>query len=133
RFQATDATALTLFGDRVRGTLRGQGGDLPRIPADRFGARLEHDFSSALDGQLELYRVQRQGRVADYDTETAGYNMLGAGLSYHGSLSQSDCAYTVFLKGDNLLDEKARNNISFIKDDVLLPGRNFTVGLRVSF
>ncbi|HYQ40039.1 MAG TPA: TonB-dependent receptor, partial [Pseudomonas sp.] len=47
RFQATDATALTLFGDRVRGTLRGQGGDLPRIPADRFGARLEHDFSSA--------------------------------------------------------------------------------------
>jgi iron complex outermembrane receptor protein len=133
RFQATDATALTLFGDRVRGTLRGQGGDLPRIPADRFGARLEHDFSSALDGQLELYRVQRQGRVADYETETAGYNMLGAGLSYHGSLSQSDSAYTVFLKGDNLLNEKARNNISFIKDDVLLPGRNFTVGLRVSF
>jgi iron complex outermembrane receptor protein len=131
RFQASEASALTLFADRVRGSLRGQGGDLPRIPADRFGARLEHNFSSALDGQLELARTRRQNRVADYETQTAGYTMLGANLGYHGKLSASD--YTLFLRGDNLLDAKARNNISFIKDDVLLPGRNLTVGLRVSF
>jgi len=36
RFQVTDATAFTLFGDHVHGKLRDGGGDLPRIPADRL-------------------------------------------------------------------------------------------------
>ena len=52
RFQATDATAFTLFGDHVRGKLRGDGGDLPRIPADRLGVRLDQSFTPALNGQL---------------------------------------------------------------------------------
>jgi len=131
RFQATDATAFTLFGDHVRGKLRDGGGDLPRIPADRLGVRLDQSFTPALNGQLEFYRVQRQDDLADYETETGGYNMLGAGLSYAGSLKQSD--YLIYLKGNNLLDEKARQHTSFIKDDVLLPGRNLTVGVRLAF
>lgn len=131
RFQATDATAFTLFGDHVRGKLRDGGGDLPRIPADRLGVRLDQSFTPALNGQLEFYRVQRQDDLADYETETGGYNMLGAGLSYTGSLKQSD--YLIYLKGNNLLDEKARQHTSFIKDDVLLPGRNLTVGVRLAF
>lgn len=131
RFQATDATAFTLFGDHVRGKLRDGGGDLPRIPADRLGVRLDQSFTPALNGQLEFYRVQRQDDLADYETETGGYNMLGAGLSYAGSLKQSN--YLIYLKGNNLLDEKARQHTSFIKDDVLLPGRNLTVGVRLAF
>ncbi|SDI84816.1 iron complex outermembrane recepter protein [Pseudomonas flavescens] len=124
------ATDVTLFGDHVRGRLE-QGGDLPRIPADRLGVRLDQAFSEALSGQLEFYRVQRQDQLADYETETAGYNMLGAGLSYRGRLESSD--YQVFARADNLLDEKARSHSSFIKDDVLLPGRNLTVGVRLGF
>ncbi|TBU99845.1 TonB-dependent receptor [Stutzerimonas kirkiae] len=131
RFQASEATAFTLFGDHVRGKLRDGGGDLPRIPADRLGVRLEQRFSPAIDGQLEFYRVQRQDSIASYESETAGYNMLGAGLSYSGSLSQTD--YTLYLKGNNLLDEKARNHTSLIKDEVLLPGRNLMVGVRLAF
>ncbi len=131
RFQATDATAFTLFGDHVRGKLRDGGGDLPRIPADRLGVRLEQRFGMALDGQLEFYRVQRQDRLADHETETGGYNMLGAGLSHGGSLEQAD--YLVYLKASNLLDEKARQHSSFIKDEVLLPGRNLTLGVRLTF
>ncbi|MNO05914.1 hypothetical protein D3C81_2274820 [compost metagenome] len=56
--------------------------------------------------------------------------MLGAGLSYHGSLSQAD--YQLYLKADNLLDAEARQHSSLIKDEVLLPGRNFTVDMRVT-
>src|SRR5690606_28353145 len=37
--QATEALQVTLFGDSVRGKLRNGGGDLPRIPADRYGVR----------------------------------------------------------------------------------------------
>lgn len=123
-------TDVTLFGDHVRGKLK-RGGDLPRIPADRLGVRLDQAFSEALSGQLELYRVQRQGDIAAYETDTSGYNMLGAGLSYRGSLDATD--YQLFVKGNNLLDERARNHSSFIKDDVLLPGRNLTLGVRLSF
>ncbi|MNC41236.1 putative TonB-dependent receptor precursor [compost metagenome] len=114
----------------MRGKLK-DGGDLPRIPADRLGVRLEQRFTAALDGQLEFYRVQRQDELAAFETETAGYNMLGAGLSYHGSLSRAD--YQLYLKADNLFDAEARQHSSLIKDEVLLPGRNFTVGMRVTF
>lgn len=131
RFQATDSTTFTLFGDHVRGKLKNGGGDLPRIPADRLGVRVDQRFTTVLNGQLELYRVQRQDDLANYETETGGYNMLGAGLSYSGSLNQTD--YLLYLKGNNLLDEKARQHTSFIKDDVLLPGRNLTVGMRLAF
>lgn len=131
RFQATQATAFTLFGDHVRGKLRDGGGDLPRMPADRLGVRLDHAFTQALNGQLELTRVQRQDDLAAYEDETAGYNLLGAGLSYSGSMEATN--YLIYLKGNNLLDEKARNHTSFIKDDVLMPGRNLSVGVRLSF
>jgi iron complex outermembrane receptor protein len=115
----------------VRGKLRDGGGDLPRIPADRLGVRLDQSFTPALNGQLEFYRVQRQDELADYESETGGYNMLGASLGYSGSLNQTD--YLLYLKANNLLDEKARQHTSFIKDDVLLPGRNLTVGMRLAF
>lgn len=131
RHQFTDATAFTLFGDHVRGKLRYGGGDLPRIPADRLGVRLDQSFTTALNGQLEFYRVQRQDDLADYETETGGYNMLGASLGYSGSLSQAD--YLLYIKANNLLDEKVREHSSFIKDDVLLPGRNLTLGVRLTF
>lgn len=131
RFQATDSTALSLFGDHVRGKLRDGGGDLPRIPADRLGVRLDQNFTTAIAGELEFYRVQHQDDVADYETETSGYNMLGAGVSYSGNLGET--GYLLYLKGNNLLDEKAREHTSFIKDDVLLPGRNLTLGVRMTF
>lgn len=129
-WQASDRVGLTLFGDHVRGKLK-QGGDLPRIPADRLGVRLDQRFTPGLNGQLELYRVQRQDRLASHETETAGYNMLGAGLSYAGLWGTTD--YLLYLKANNLLDEKARQHTSFIKDDVLLPGRNLTAGVRFDF
>lgn len=127
RHQFTGVTALTIFGDHVRGELKG-GDELPRIPADRLGARVDQRFTSAVQAQLEFYRVQQQDHVALYETETAGYNMLGARLSYSGALQNAE--YLVYVKANNLLDEKARQHTSFIKDDVLMPGRNFTLGVR---
>jgi len=132
RVQATDDTALTLFGDQVRARLRQGGGNLPRIPASRLGFRLEQRLSARLDGELEFYRMNHQRDTADYERETSGYNMLSAGLSYSAALGQ-DSDYLLYLKGNNLLDEKSRNHVSYIKDDVVMPGRNLTLGLRVAF
>lgn len=87
-------------------------------------------FTQGVGGELEFYRLQRQDEIASYETETAGY-MLGAGLTYRGSMTAAD--YQLFIKGNNLLDERGRNHSSFIKDDVLIPERNLTVGVRLAF
>lgn len=130
--QATDSLKVTLFGDTVRGKLRDGGGDLPRIPADRYGVRLEQRLTSHVDAELEGYRVRRQSDIADHESETGAYTMLTAGLSYQG-YSQSGMNYLLYARANNLLDDKARQHTSFIKDDVLLPGRNLTLGMRFSF
>lgn len=130
RHQFTEATALTLFGDRVRGRLK-DGGDLPRIPADRLGLRLEQELGNGVSGDLSFQRVQRQDRLAEFETETAGYNLLAAGLSWQGALSEGD--WLVYLKADNLLDVEARQHSSLIKDEVVLPGRNLILGTRFTF
>ncbi|KKN95409.1 hypothetical protein LCGC14_0179360 [marine sediment metagenome] len=129
--QASDSLQLTLFGDHVRGKLK-SGGDLPRIPADRLGVRLDQRFTAGLGGQLEAYRVLRQDNVAAFETDTAAYTMLGAGLNYRGYATET-VDYLLYVKANNLLNEKARQHTSFIKDEVLLPGRNLTVGARFSF
>tara|TARA_Y100000782_G_scaffold26997_1_gene30101 strand:- start:1035 stop:3107 length:2073 start_codon:yes stop_codon:yes gene_type:complete len=129
-WQATGSTGLTLFGDSVRGKLK-DGGDLPRIPADRYGLRVDQRLTSHLGAHVEATQVMRQDRTADYETETGDYTLLGAGLSWRGVLGESD--YLLFLRGNNLLDEKARQHSSYIKDEVLLPGRNMTIGARLAF
>lgn len=130
-YQFNSGLTSTLLADHVRGKLRGKGGDLARIPADRLGLRIQQAFTSALAGQVELWRVQQQSHIADFETKTSGYNLLGAALTYQGQLSNSD--YTLYVRADNLLNVKAREHTSFIKDDVQLPGRNLTAGVKFSF
>src|SRR5690606_32523835 len=47
--------SATVFGDYVRGELKGGGGNLPRIPAARVGARLEA-FHGPWSGDIEYAR-----------------------------------------------------------------------------
>lgn len=130
RHAFSDALAVSLFGDRVRGRLR-DGGNLPRIPADRLGARVERALGAGLSGDLSLQRVWRQDRLGDFETETAGHTLLAAGLAWQGALGAGD--WLVYLKADNLLDVEARQHSSLIKDEVVLPGRNLTLGTRFHF
>lgn len=120
-----------VFGDHVRGKLRNGKGNLARIPAERLGVRAEYGFTDQLDGSFSFYRVMRQTQIADYESKTSGYNMLNASLAYNGQYNGT--GYTLYLRGDNLLNIKAREHTSFIKDQVQLPGRNLTLGLKLSF
>lgn len=128
--EATDFLNVSLFGDYVRAKLKG-GGDLPRIPAGRLGTRLDAKWEG-WSGMVELYHVFRQDKVAEFETETGGYNMLNAGIAYGGSFGPVT-SYQFYVRANNLLNETARNNVSFIKDVAPLPGINFTVGARLTF
>ena len=57
--------------------------------------------------------------------------MVNATLAY--DLALAGFASQVFVRGTNLLDEKALNHASFITNLAPLRGRNFALGLRTRF
>lgn len=121
---------LELKGDYVHAEDRATGDALPRIPPLRATGAVvwqgEH-----LGGRVEVERVDRQSRVAEFETETAGYTFLNASLSYRFDLGPLSC--DAYLRGSNLTNAEARNHESFLKDVLPLPGRSLTLGLRTTF
>jgi iron complex outermembrane receptor protein len=120
---------LHVFGDTVRARLK-DGGDLPRIAPGRFGGELRWE-ASAWRASIGATRYMRQDKVAANETETAGYTLVDAHLAYH--LDAGATSWEVFLDGSNLADQDARVHTSFLKDDVMLPGRSAAFGVRVFF
>ncbi|MGZ8935373.1 MAG: TonB-dependent receptor, partial [Methylobacter sp.] len=71
---------LTLFSDYTRGEFK-DGGDAPRMPPLRYGLQLDYakdDFSS----YLRFTRTDSQPHAGDFETSTAGYFLLNAGVQY---------------------------------------------------
>ena len=121
--------STTLFGDVVRGRLTGNDDDLPRIPADRLGMRVDGRWR-AFDASAEVYRVRDQTNFAAFESETPGHTMLNASLTYHLDPARR---YSVFLRGSNLLGEEVWNHTSFLARTVPEPGRNVVAGVRAQF
>ena len=130
RQQWTPWLSAGVFGDYVRAELKDDGGNLPRIPAGRLGARADA-FAGAWSGHLEYVHVFEQDRIAAYETTTPGYDMVNATVAYDFDIG--GFGNQVFVRGTNLLDETALNHASFISTLAPLRGRNFVVGLRTRF
>lgn len=120
---------LRAFGDHVRGELDG-GENLPRIAPSRFGLDMNWK-AERWRAALGATRVMRQDDVAADETETAGYTLVDAHFAWHWDTD--DYGWEVFVDGNNLTDETARVHTSFLKDNVVLPGRNFGLGVRMFF
>lgn len=129
RQQFTPGLSATVFGDYVRAKFD-NGGDLPRIPAGRLGLRGDFE-QDAWSGSLEYVRVFEQEKIAAFETKTPGYDMVNGTLAY--DFRAAGFASQVFVRGTNLLDEKALNHASFITNLAPLRGRNFALGLRTTF
>jgi iron complex outermembrane receptor protein len=120
---------LALSGDYVRGELR-DGGNLPRIPPLRLGAKLAWERGK-LGASLRLDRYFEQDEVTANELPTDSFTLLGADLSYRPRWGGADAV--LFLRGSNLLDEDARVHSSPLKDELPLPGRSLTAGVRIGF
>ena len=138
RFYGTEAEAsyaindvykMSVFGDYVRGKIDNE--NAPRVPAGRLGTKVSANFSDTWSGTAEYYHVFEQDRIASYETETEGYNMVNLGLAYNGQYMQGN-DYRVYFKANNLLDETVYSHTSFLST-IPQVGRNFTVGLDFSF
>ena len=138
RFYGTEAEAsytindvykMSVFGDYVRGKIDNE--NAQRVPAGRLGTKVNANFSDTWSGTAEYYHVFEQDRIASYETETEGYNMVNLGLAYNGQYMQGN-DYRVYFKANNLLDETVYSHTSFLST-IPQVGRNFTVGLDFSF
>jgi iron complex outermembrane receptor protein len=119
------------FGaDYVRAELRDTGEPLPRIPPYKLRLGL-HYQGEKLQGLVEGQRVARQDRISRFETETAGYTLLNASLGYRFFVGER--VLDLLLRGNNLTDELAFNHVSFLKTVAPLPGRDFSLGLKLAF
>lgn len=125
----TGAWDLRVFGDTVQARLK-DGGNLPRIAPGRVGAEMRWN-ADAWRASLGAIRTMKQDKVAVNETATDGYTMVDAHLAYH--VDRGANAWEVFLDGNNLTNQDARVHTSFLKDDVMLPGRNASFGVRLFF
>lgn len=111
------------------------GSYVPRIPPQRLGGGVfwRHDNWFARVGLLHAYA---QDKVAENETPTGGYDLLKAELSYTQKLKPSEFGareLTWGVSGNNLLNDDVRNSVSFRKNEVLQPGRNFRFFANLKF
>jgi len=105
-----------------------QGGNVPRIPPHRAGAGIYYRDINWF-ARVGVLHAFDQTSIGNEETPTDGYTLLNADLAYTFKLSQGSVVpeMTVGLKGENLLDDDVRNHVSFLKDEVLQPGRTIRI------
>jgi len=126
----TDRLHLDLTSDYVHAEQTTDHEALPRIPPLRFGSGLRFEHGPWTAG-VSMRHAFRQDRVASGETETPGYTLLGADLSYRLSWSRTE--WELFARGSNLANADARVSTSFLKAVAPLPGRSVTWGVRLTF
>lgn len=128
-YALSDVYKLSVFGDYVRGKIESD--NAPRVPAGRVGTKVDAGFDDHWSGLAEYYHVFNQDKIASYEHETDGYNMVNVGVSYAGQYAKNN-DYRVYFKANNLLDDQVYSHASFLSN-IPQVGRNFTVGLEFGF
>lgn len=125
-WQVSTPFKLSLTSDYIRAQLD-DGGNLPRIPPLRVGARGEYEIGN-WRAELSGQHYFEQDQTAAFETSTPGYTLIDAQVSYTFSDN-----LMLYFKGHNLTDEYARVHASFLKDKAPLPARSFAVGISGNF
>lgn len=128
-----DDTRVELTGlvDYTRADVLGAGGGpVPRIPPLRFLGGVEAS-GGVIGGRVEVEHATAQRRITTFETETPGWTMVNASVSWKpfGMDSQT----TLVLQANNIFDVEARRHTSFLKDVAPLFGRDFRLSVRFGF
>lgn len=116
--------------DYVRAELTDENRPLPRIPPLRgtVGFDWRH---KAFSVHPELVMANRQARVFDHETPTAGYAIFNLNASY--TFVTGRAAHILSVDGYNLDDTLYRNHLSFIKAIAPEIGRNVRLNYTLRF
>lgn len=116
--------------DYVRGEL-GDGTNVPRLTPLRYGAGLYIEGAN-LAGSIRFLRVEGQDDVALFETPTPGYLDISGDITWR-AFDEPEGALDIGLAVRNAGDERQRNASSFVKDDVMMAGRDIRVIVRATF
>lgn len=138
-FEAQADATLARWGD-TRLSLEGQAdyvharivgvGPAPRIPPLRVmgGIELANDRWS---GRVDAEHAFRQGRAAALETETPGFTVVNASLSWKPIAGKETTS--IALSANNIFDVVARRHASVMKDYAPLAGRDIRITARFGF
>ena len=121
---------LKLKADYGRATISDTGQPLPRISPLRLGVGLEYRLQQWNSG-IDVEHAAKQNRVSTNERATDAYTLVNANVSYRFRTGAAN--WDAFLRGNNLLNQEARNHVSFVKDVAPMPGRGVLVGVRGLF
>ncbi|QNA84184.1 TonB-dependent receptor [Sphingomonas sp. So64.6b] len=126
----TDTTrfAIRALADYTRATLDGDG-NVPRIPPYRAGGGFDYQ-SPKIDAGVLFVHSGRQDKYGAFDTPTPGYNQLTAQISLRPLSAHPGVQLS--LVGQNLTNDIQRNAAALNRDDVVLPGRNIRLVLKLA-
>ena len=116
--------------DYVRAELVDLNKNLPRITPLRGTVGLDWRHN-AFSIRPQLILVNRQDRVFDHETPTAGYGVFNLGGSY--TFVTKRVAQVISISGQNLTNNLYRNHLSFIKEIAPEIGRNVRVAYTMRF
>jgi iron complex outermembrane receptor protein len=116
------------LADYVRATLE-DGGNVPRIPPYHVGVGMNWDSGAFGAGFLCKYSG-RQDDLAVAETPTAGFVSLDAQASWRPIADAKNLEFVLI--GRNLTDAVQRDAVALNKDDVILPGREIRLMVRMS-
>lgn len=128
-WQASPALKVDFFADYVKARLK-EGGALPRTSPMRVGTHIQYTYHS-VKADLDVTRYAQQDDISSLESQTNGYTMVDATVTYDIPLNRIDLS--LYLSGKNLTNTEARVHTSFLKDIAPRPARNFALGVRGYF
>jgi iron complex outermembrane receptor protein len=116
--------------EEVVGTFA-SGGNVPRITP------IKNVYRFALEQRdvtydIKIMDVQKEDDIGFGESITAGYTMIDFDIRRSIAIG-NDEELVLSIFGKNLMDEKARNHTSYVKNEVPLAGRNFGIKLNFNF
>jgi iron complex outermembrane receptor protein len=127
---SSDTLDFEARADYVRGEDRNTGEPLPRLAPLRLGGALVYG-AGPWGARVDVTYAAKQTRVPTNDTPTDAYTLLSLALTY--KFKTSGTQTLVYLRGDNLTNQEARNASSILRDIAPMPGRSVKVGFRTMF
>ncbi len=137
-FEAQASAVVARFGDSrvsldgladlVRNPIDGVG-TAPRIPPLRLLGGIAFN-APRFDLRGEVEWVDKQTRIADFETPTAGYTLTNIEANWRPW--GTDRPVTLALSANNIFDVDARRHSSFLKDFAPLAGRDIRISARIS-
>ncbi len=116
--------------EEVVGTFA-SGGNVPRITPIKNVYRFAFEQRD-VTYDIKIMDVQKEDDIGFGESVTDGYTMFDFDIRRSIAIgNDEELVLSVF--GRNLMDEKARNHTSYVKNEVPLAGRNFGIKLNFNF